>query len=86
MESVLQRRIIKDLEKKGWWVNKIKLCSVNGWPDIQAMKMKEIVFIEVKDAGKKARPLQEFIQEKIKERGFVCCTISSFEQYLDLKL
>lgn len=84
-ESKLQKKIRIDLEKNGWLVVKIKLCSLNGWPDQQAHKNGRTVFLEIKDKGKKAKPLQEYRHEQIRTQGFNVFTIDTWELYLEIK-
>jgi archaeal holliday junction resolvase (hjc) len=70
LESDVQRRLIKELEERGWMAVKIVLCNMNGFPDIMALKDGRTVFIEVKRAGERPRPLQEFRHRKLREQGF----------------
>ncbi len=58
-EAQIQARIIKNLERSGWYVVKIIQSTKNGWPDLQAVKRGETVYIEVKELGETADPLQK---------------------------
>lgn len=84
-ESKLQKKIRLDLEKNGWIVVKIKLCSLNGWPDQQAHKNGRTVFFEIKDKGKKADPLQDYRHQELRWQGFAVFTIDTWELYLKIK-
>jgi hypothetical protein len=64
---------------------KIKLCSLNGWPDQQAHKNKKTVFLEIKDKGKKADPLQDYRHRQLRAQGFAVFTIDTWELYLGIK-
>lgn len=91
LESKLQTRIIKALKKDGWLVNKVITCSNSGWPDIEAFKRNNdwytiLIFIEVKSPGKKARPLQEFVHDRIKKHGGRVYTVDSWEQFKSLDI
>ena len=92
-EQYLQNKIIHDLKLEGWLVNKIKLCSVNGWPDIFAIRKSpyselytECLFIEVKAPGKRSEPLQVHVQDQIRQHGGKVYEIDSWEEYITLKL
>lgn len=84
-EAQLQKRIRLDLERRGWLVVKISLCSKPGFPDLIAMGNKErIMFIEIKRKGKKAEPLQLHRHEELFSRGFDIFVIDTWEGYLDI--
>lgn len=85
-ESRLQTKIRTDLEKDGWDVLKIILCNQPGYPDLECKKgLRQIFYMEVKDKGKKAKPLQALRHDKLKKMGFPVFVIDSWEQYLELK-
>jgi len=44
------------------------------------------VFIEVKDKGRKARPLQLWRHQELKAEKFDCYVIDNWEDYKKLKL
>lgn len=68
LESKKQARIIRDLEKKGWYVIKLIQTNKNGIPDILAIHAtKGVKFIEVKRDGEKPRPLQDFRINELKK-------------------
>lgn len=85
-ESKLQSKIIGDLERHGWLVVKIKLCTKNGWPDLEAIRNKRTIRIEIKKPGEELEPLQELRHEQIKEHGGEVYLVDTFESYLKLKL
>lgn len=70
LESIVQRHIIKDLEKDGWFVIKLILTNCNGIPDLMALKGGKVKFIEVKRRGQKPRPLQVYRHEQLRKLGF----------------
>lgn len=85
-ESKLQKKIRLDLEKDGWYVVKVMLCNKPGFPDLMPLKnRRQIFFIEVKDKGKKAEPLQEYVHDILRKIGFNVFTIDTWEKYLELK-
>ena len=69
MESKIQEKIVKNLERRGWYVVKIIQCTKNGWPDLQAVKDGKTVYIEVKDIGKEPDPLQLMRHKELRSAG-----------------
>lgn len=86
MESKLQRKIIKYLEgrKRKWYVIKIVTCNKPGHPDIEAYREGRVVFVECKDKGKKAAPLQEYRHEQLRGHGFNVFVIDDYEDFLKI--
>jgi Holliday junction resolvase len=84
-EAKLQSKIITDLKSEGWLVNKIMLCSNQGWPDVEAYKQKRTIFIEVKSEGKKAAPLQQYRHKQLIDQGFEVYVIDTWDMYLNIK-
>lgn len=85
-EAKLQTKIRNHLNKKGWYVNKIIVCSVNGWPDLLALKYSRTVYLEIKSPGKKADPLQKYVHLQIRKHGGEVYTIDTWEKFLLLNL
>jgi len=69
MESNIQASIIRNLERRGWYVVKILQSTKNGWPDLQAIKEGTTVYIEVKDIGRKPDPLQLHRHKELRDAG-----------------
>jgi Holliday junction resolvase len=70
LESEVQSDIVKRYKSEGYMVVKIMLCNVSGFPDLMALKDGKATFIEVKRKGGKPRPLQTFIHDMLREKGF----------------
>lgn len=70
LESVIQARIIKRMEARGYYVIKLLLTNKNGIPDLLCLKDGKASFIEVKRPGEKPRPLQEYRHNELRELGF----------------
>lgn len=70
MEGKIQRKIILMAERLGWYAVKILQTNKNGFPDLMLLKSGDIIFIEVKQPGKKMRPLQEYRKSEIEKAGF----------------
>jgi Holliday junction resolvase len=68
-ESTIQAAIQRNLERAGWLVVKIIQTTKNGWPDLQAVRHGETVYIEVKDVGEEPSPLQEVRHRDLRKAG-----------------
>lgn len=68
-EAKIQAKVQRNLERAGWYVVKIIQTTRNGWPDLQAIKNGETVYIEVKDVGKDADPLQRLRHRELIKAG-----------------
>lgn len=91
MESKLKKKIRDYLQKKSWWVIKVNLCSVAGFPDLICLSgghglTSRIVFIETKSEGKEARPLQKYVHDKLRSYGFDVHVIDTWEKFQTLGL
>lgn len=82
MESALQKKIIRSLKLKGWYVVKIVMSNTSGIPDIWAGKDGKCAWIECKDAGKEAKELQKLRHAELRAKGFEVFVIDTWEQYL----
>lgn len=70
MESKIQSKLIKELESKGYYVLKLSVTNKPGIPDIIALpKGCDALFFEVKQKGKKPRPLQDYRMKELKEHN-----------------
>ena len=79
-ESCLQRQIIRHLEGEGWFVLKLIQTNKNGIPDLLAIRQGVTIFVEVKRAGAKARPLQEYRMKEIHLHGINSFVAHSVEE------
>ncbi len=69
LESKIQSRLIKRLEKKGWYVIKLIQTNKNGIPDLLCIKDGwKIIFIEVKSKKGKVSELQKYRHKELKEK------------------
>lgn len=84
-ESRLQKKIRIDLEKQGWVVVKIMLCSKPGFPDQLCFRTNQVLLIEAKAKGKKTKPLQDHWHNVLREMKFNVFIIDTWEKYLVLK-
>jgi Holliday junction resolvase len=70
MEQQVQTKIKNKLKADGWLVVKLIKTSMNGIPDLLALKDGRAVFIEVKQKGGKASPLQIERINQLRAAGF----------------
>ena len=77
LESKIQSRIIKELEKNGCYVIKIIAANRAGNPDIIACYRGRFLAIEVKQPGESPTDLQKSKLEAIKNAGGEAITLSS---------
>lgn len=70
MESKVQKKLIKELESKGYYVIKLSVTNKNGIPDIIAIpKDCTCEFYEVKRPGGIVSELQKFRAKELEEHG-----------------
>ena len=70
LESKIQAKLIKQLEKEGYYVIKLGVTNKNGIADILAIpKNADVLFVEVKQKGTEPAPLQRFRAKELKEHG-----------------
>ena len=80
-EITIQKKIKKNLEKKGWYVIRLTVTGVGGMPDLLALKKGEDpFFIEVKkEKGGVVSKLQEYMLRKLISFGFKAIVANSWE-------
>lgn len=76
-EALIQSQIKKYLESNGWLTIKLIQTTMNGIPDLIALKDGRTVFIEVKQPGKKPTDLQLYRHDKLRAKGFDVITATS---------
>jgi len=70
MESKIQNNLIRSLEAAGAFCLKVSVCNKPGYPDVTAfMPDGTVEFYEVKQPGKKPRPLQEYRMKELSKYG-----------------
>ena len=69
MEQQIQNKIIKQLEKEGYFVLKLIRTNKNGIPDLLAIKDNIPTFIEVKQPNGKLSEVQKYRIEEMREKG-----------------
>jgi len=79
-EAALQKSLIRELERRGWYVVKLIQTNRNGIPDLLIHRDGVTRYIEVKRPGEKPRPLQEFRHREIREAGIDIDVITDISQ------
>jgi Holliday junction resolvase len=70
VEAKVQKKLINDLESKGYYVIKLSVTNKNGIPDIIAIpKDCTCEFYEVKRPGGVVSQLQKFRAKELEEHG-----------------
>ena len=70
-EAKHQNKLIRQLEKDGWYVLKLIKTNKNGIPDLLALKKNELpFFIEVKGEKGKPSELQKYRIRELNQLGF----------------
>ncbi len=85
LESHIQRDIIRELERSGWYVVKLIQTNKNGIPDLLAIRNSETIFVEVKRPGARARPLQDYRMKEISEHGVKCFVARSVSDIIEFE-
>jgi Holliday junction resolvase len=70
LEQARQKKISDRLKKEGWIVVKLIKTTMNGIPDLMALRNGETLFVEVKQPKGKLAPIQELRIQELKEQGF----------------
>ena len=70
LESKIQNKKIKELEKQGYYVIKLIVTNRPGIPDLIAIPPNsDVLFVEVKRPDGKVSKLQEFRHKELQEKG-----------------
>jgi len=70
LESKIQNKKIKELEKQGYYVIKLIVTNRPGIPDLIAIPPNsDVLFVEVKGPTGKVSKLQEFRHKELEDKG-----------------
>jgi hypothetical protein len=69
LEKTIEKKVCEYATKKGWLVYKFQSMTNRGVPDRIFMKQGKVFFIEFKQLGKDATPIQKSIHNRIKDIG-----------------
>lgn len=71
LESLIEQHLVKEVNRRDGLCLKFNSQSMAGIPDrIILMKNGTVGFVEVKQKGKKPRPLQELRMKQLRRLGF----------------
>ena len=79
-EQAIQKKIITQLEKQGYFVLKLIKCNKNGYPDLIAVKENETIFIEVKRPDGVLSELQKVRIKELRSRNINVKIWQGYEQ------
>jgi Holliday junction resolvase len=80
-ESLIERRLKKEIEKIGGKAIKFVSPGMSGVPDrIVLLPEGRIYFVELKASGKKLKAIQEYRAKELRGLGFNVRTIDSIEK------
>ena len=75
LESAIQAAIRSELQGRGWLVVKCGAMSVNGWPDLVAIRGGRTVWIEVKRPGGVLSAIQMHRHNEMRKAGAEVYTV-----------
>lgn len=78
MEKSIERRLTNKVKRVNGLC--LKLTGYKGIPDRMVLVKGKVVFVELKDEGKKLRPEQKLWQDRLKGMGFECLMLDSKEK------
>lgn len=90
LESDLEKRVVREAATVGWWPLKLVALGHRGFPDRWFVRRglsgaPEIIIIEFKAPGKRARKLQVYVCNKLSLMGFeVHAEVSRYEEAVDI--
>lgn len=81
LESLIEQRLVKEVNRRDGLCLKFNSQSMTGIPDrIILMKNGTVGFVEVKQKGKKPRPLQDLRMKQLRQLGFKVYTLDEKEK------
>ena len=78
-ESTIQGKIAKRLRENGWLVTKLIQTSMNGIPDLMAIRKGNVIFLEVKRPGEEASELQKYVMDNLSKAGCFTMIVNCVE-------
>ena len=81
LESLIEQHLVREVNRRNGLCLKFNSQSMTGIPDrIILMKNGTVGFVEVKQKGKKPRPLQELRMKQLSRLGFKVYTLDEKEK------
>lgn len=78
-ESTIQSKIAKRLRENGWLVTKLIQTSMNGIPDLMAIRKGDVIFLEVKKPGEEPSELQKYVIDNLQKAGCYSAVVTKVE-------
>lgn len=82
-EQARQSKIKRHLEKDGWVVVNLIKTSMNGIPDLMALKDGVTRFIEVKQPSGKLSEIQRYRLKQLRRAGFDALVLTDIDTSFD---
>lgn len=83
-ESLVENYLVRQVEKAGGMCFKWVSPGNSGVPDRIVLLDRQVCFVELKAPGKKPRPLQDYVIDKLRSAGYQTEVIDSKEGVDDL--
>jgi hypothetical protein len=85
-ESALRRRVRMRCDELGYWAIPYPGSSmgITGFPDLIILKRGQVIFLELKDLGKKPRPIQMAILSKLRALGFTAEWADNYDDAMEV--
>lgn len=81
LESLIEQHLVREVNRRDGLCLKFNSQSMTGIPDrIILIKNGTVGFVEVKQKGKKPRPLQELRMKQLRQLGFKVYTLDEKEK------
>lgn len=79
-ERDVEKRLVREVEKRGGLCLKFTSTSVRGVPDRIVILDGMVCFVELKRPGEEPRPLQKKMIKQLQENGALVFVISNLEE------
>ncbi len=85
LESKIQTKITLYLKSINHMVNKISVCSLNGWPDLVSIDLDgNHYYWEVKNETGRMSMVQQIIHKRLKNRCCIVHTVRSVDEVKEI--
>tara|TARA_R100000544_G_scaffold31818_1_gene18137 strand:- start:986 stop:1240 length:255 start_codon:yes stop_codon:yes gene_type:complete len=81
-EQQIQKKITDQLTNDGWFVIKLMKTSINGIPDLMALKNGTTKFIEVKKPRGVISEIQKYRIKQLRKQGFEAVVMDGIDSII----
>ena len=81
-EQQIQKKITDQLTNDGWFVVKLMKTSINGIPDLMALKNGTTKFIEVKKPRGVISEIQKYRIKQLRKQGFEAVVMDGIDSII----